>query len=108
MPTENTGGAQLTVIGTDHTLATITAAGTYQLVVDLDPMALGDIVELRIFVKARSASTSREAFFVAYPHDQGADAVSFSPPVGAPFEFIAKLKQIAGSVHTFDWSIYEY
>jgi hypothetical protein len=106
---ENTGGSQTAVITTEHTLATISAAGTYQLVVELTNMANNDVLELRIKIKGRSASTSRVVFFATYAHAQGANtAVAISPPVPAPFEFVATLTQTAGTGRAFIWSIYEY
>ena len=105
---ENTGGT-LSANGTEQTLATITAAGTYQLVVDLSNMTLGDIVEIRIKVKVRSGSSSKCVFLASYAHAQGADgSIVISPPVPSPFEFVATLEQVAGTNRNYIWSIYEY
>jgi len=106
--TENIGGTQTAVIGTEHTLATITAAGTYQLVVDLANLADGDTVELRIKVKTRSTSASQEVFYATFPHSQGTDEIKLAPPVPAPHEFVATLKQTTGTGRAFVWAIYEY
>ena len=109
MPSENIGGSQTATISTEHTLATITAAGTYQLIVDLSNLANGDELELRIKVKARSSSGSKVVFISHYAHDQGDDgALVLSPPVPAPQEFVATLKQVAGTGRSFEWAIYEY
>ena len=106
---QNTSGTQTAVISTEHTLATITTSNVYQLVVDLSNMVNGDELELRIKVKALTGSTSRVVFFATYAHDVGADSeIVLSPPVPAPFEFIATLKQVAGTGRGFDWAIYEY
>ncbi len=105
---ENTGGTQLAVISTEHTLATITAAGTYQLVVDADEMVAADVLELRVKVKVRSGNSLKELFVVSYADDQGNNVIKISPPTPAPFEFVATLKQIAGTGRNFIWSIYEY
>ena len=106
---ENTGGNQTADSDTEHTLATITVAGVYQLGVDLSNMVEGDELELRIKVKLRSASSSKVAFFAAFAHDAGADgAIVYSPPIAAPFEIICTLKQVTGTGRSYDWSIYEY
>ena len=105
---ENTGGTQTATVTTEHTLATITAAGTYQLVVDTTNMVFGDTLELRVKVKARSASSSLEVFYASYSGAQGTDVIKLSPPMPAPFEFIATLKQTVGTGRAFIWSIYEY
>ena len=105
---ENTGGTQTATVTTEHTLATIAAAGTYQLVVDTDNMVNGDELELRIKVKVRSGNSLKEMFFASYAHDQGNNAIKIAPPVPAPFEFVATLKQTVGTSRDFIWSIYEY
>ena len=93
---------------TEHVLATIAAAGTYQLVVDTSNMVFGDTVELRIKVKVRTGSTAKEVFYSAYSGAQGDDVIKLSPPTPAPFQLIATLKQTVGTSRNFDRSIYEY
>ena len=105
---ENTGGNQTATLTTEHTLATITSAGTYQLGVDLDNLANDETLELRIYVKLRSASSSKMVFYAVYKHDQGTNVIVLSPPVPAPFEFKATLEQNGGTGRSYDWSIYEY
>ena len=109
--TENTGGTQTATINTEHTLATITDAGVFQLLVDLEPMVDGDELELRIDIEVRTAGTPRTAFYATYAHEQGVDAqISISPPIPsvASADWIATLKQTAGTGRTFTWAIYEY
>lgn len=106
---ENTGGTQTATVTTEHTLATIASAGTYQLMVELTNMVNDDELELRIYVKGRSGSTSRVALLASYKHAQGSDGqVVFSPPIPAPHEFKATLLQAAGTSRNFVWAIYEY
>lgn len=105
---EKTGGTQTAVIATEHTLATIAAAGTYQLGVNTSNLVDGDTVELRVKVKLRSGNTLRQVFKAVYTNNQGDDEIKISPPVPAPFEFVATLKQTAGTGRAFIWSIYEY
>ena len=109
--TEKAGGTQLTVINTEHTLTTITDAGVFQLLVDLEPMVDGDELELRIDIEVRTGGTPRTAFNATYAHEQGVDSqISFSVPIPtvASADWIATLKQTAGSVRTFTWAVYEY
>ena len=68
----------------------------------------GDTLELRVKVKTRSASSSLEVFYASYSGVQGTDVIKLSPPMPAPFEFIATLKQTVGTGRAFIWSIYEY
>lgn len=109
MPSENTGGTQAATIGVEHTLASITTAGTYQLLVDTSNMADGDTLELRIDVDIRSGATTRTMFYSIYKDAQGVDdAIKISPPVPAPFRFAATLLQVTGTGRNYIWSIYEY
>lgn len=101
---ENTGGSQTAVINTEHTLATVTTAGTYVLVVDTNAMVAGDVLELRIKTKVRSGGTSRLAYSVIYAHTQ-ADPQKYSVPVPANIEFVATLKQTAGTGRAFTWAV---
>lgn len=104
MPTSNSSGSQAATIGVEHTLATITTAGTYVLVVDANAMVDGDYLELRAKTKAKSGSTSRQAYFARYANTQG-DANKYSLPVPVDTEVVFTLKQTAGTGRTFDWNI---
>lgn len=105
---ENTGGSQTAVIGTEHTLATITAAGTYQLLVSLRNLADGDELELRVKIKIRTGEALEQVFRGVYSHAQGDTLIAESPPQPAVVEFVATLKQTAGTGRDFVWSIVEY
>ncbi|MGH3946351.1 MAG: hypothetical protein ACRDSI_15080 [Pseudonocardiaceae bacterium] len=56
---EVAGGSQTATIGTEHTLATVTDPGMYVLRTDLADMVAGDVVELRVYAKARTTDTER-------------------------------------------------
>lgn len=104
MASSQASGAQLTVISTEHTLATITDDGTYVLYVDLQPMALADEVELRVKVKVKSDGTTRDFLLETFTNVQGPE-VTASIPVASINECVFTLKQTAGSVRTFNWEI---
>lgn len=104
MPSVNTSGTQAATLTTEHTLATITSAGTYLLAVDANAMVNGDVTELRIYIKTLSGSTSRVAYYVSYAHIQG-EPVKFSVPVPTTHEFKATLKQQTGTGRSYDWEI---
>lgn len=109
--TEEAGGTQLTVINTEHTLTTIVAEGVFQLFVDMDPLVNGDELELRADLELRAGGTAKTVFFATYAHDQGADGVvAASPPIPkvTNTDLIFTLKQVAGAVRTFTWTVYEY
>lgn len=103
----NTSGttAALT-IGTPVTLATITTAGIYVLVVDTVNMVTGDALEMRIYSKPTAAGdTERQAYCFAIQHGQ-ADIQKISIPVPSPVSFRAELTQTAGTGRAFKWAVW--
>ncbi len=101
-----TSGSQTATISTEHDLATITDAGVYSLFVDLANLAAGDVVELRIYGKARSSDTERLVHRGTYgPTPVGAPLV-YSVPIISPHHLRATLKQSAGTGRAFPWAIY--
>jgi hypothetical protein len=105
MPTSNQSGSQTAVVGTEQQLGTtISAAGTYVLVVDASSMVNGDVIELRAKTKCKSGGTSRQAYSVTYAHAQ-TDANKYSVPIPVDVELLFTLKQTAGTARTFDWNI---
>lgn len=98
-------GTQVAVISTEHTLATITDAGTYVLVIDPVNMADGDIVEFAIQRKVLTGGTIRDGYRREYAHQQNEQI--YSIPVPMPFGGVFLLKQTAGTGRSFDWSVEE-
>lgn len=101
--TENTGGS-VTTDGTEQTLATVTTANTYVLVIDANAMANGDVIELRLKTKARSGGTSRLAYFATYANVQG-QPNKYSVPVPVNVEIIATIKRVAGTDRAYPWAL---
>lgn len=95
---------QAATVGTEHTLATETGSKVYVLVVDLGPLANGDVVELTIYTKVRSTSTERVAYSASYAHAQ-VEPNKYSIPVPSDVSFKATLKQTAGTGRSFDWKL---
>lgn len=99
-------GSQTAVISTEHSLATITDAGTYVLAVDLANLVNGDVVTLRMKTKLTSGDTSQLAYEGIYAHAQTRLNV-YSPPVASPVEIVATLQQTSGTGRDFIWAIYK-
>lgn len=105
--TEKTSGSQTATIGTEHTLATVTDPGIYQLRVDIANLAAGDILELRIYSKARSATDSERlsqgpaTYGPIAPEEKLPDSI----PLQATGHYKATLKQTAGTGRAFPWVI---
>ena len=109
--TENAGGTADVVVDTPLTLATITAAGVFQLVVDLDELVAADALEIRVKLEIRAGGTAKGVFFATYANDQGSDGViAISPPIPkvTNTDLIFELLQTDGTARDFIWSIYEY
>ena len=104
MATSIADGSQTAVISTEHTLATITAAGSYVLGVDVSNMALGDKLTLRIKTKVRRVGTTRTTYIANYAHIQSTLNV-LSIPIASPNEFVATLEQTAGTGRSYNWEI---
>lgn len=105
----NTSGSQTAVISTEHVLATITAAGTYQLVIDLSSMVGGTTPdELRIAIYGKARSSDAERIEEVY-HFIGSQAKPLwrSPPVWSPHHFKASITQTAGTGRAFPWAVYQ-
>jgi hypothetical protein len=103
----NTSGSQTAVIGTEHTLATITAAGIYQLMTDIANLAAGEIVELRAYGKARSGDTERLMWGpVSYGPIVPSQLLPPSPAIVTAVSLRFTLKQTAGTGRAFPWAVY--
>lgn len=104
----NTDGSQTATISTEHDLATITAAGFYQLVVDVNAMAGGatpDITELRMYTKARSGGTERLEEMWPLQGVQSKPMFRSIPiPVAIHVRFT--LKQTQGTGRAYPWAVY--
>jgi hypothetical protein len=105
--TVNTSGSQTATIGTEHTLATITTAGIYQLYVDIAALVAGDLVELRTYGKARPTDTERLLYgpFTLGPIVPGQLLIP-SPAIISPHSCRFSLKQTAGTGRAFPWAVY--
>ena len=102
-------GTQTATINTEHVLNTSTPEttdGIYQLFVDLNAMAAGDTLELRIKEKVISSGTIRTIFVATLVGAQGADSAAWvSPSMILLHGWDMTLKQTAGTGRAFPWSI---
>ncbi len=97
-------GTQTAVVGTEHTLATKTIAGTWELLVDTGQMIDGDELELRAKTSILSGGTVRESDIGHYAHVQG-QPIKRCIPLYSDQEVTFTLKQIAGLPKDFDWKV---
>lgn len=104
--TEKTGGQQTAALDTEHTLATVTDAGIYVLRVFLTNLAAGDIVRLRIYVKARNATDAEGVLYEGIygplpPAEKYVDSVAAL----SAGHFKATLEQTDGTGRNWPWVI---
>jgi hypothetical protein len=105
MPTSQASGTQACTVTTEHTLTTITAAGTYVLSLNLNPAAAGDIFEARAYLKVLTGSTERVLYFDTWADGQPVDdQVKFMVPIPTLFSVKFTLKQTAGVGRSIEWN----
>lgn len=104
----NTSGSQTCVISTEHTLATVTDAGTYQVVLDLNALADGstpDILQVKVLGKARSTDTERLEEQYEFVGSQS-KPLWRSVPILSPHSFKVTITQTQGTGRAVPWAIY--
>lgn len=105
----NTSGAQAATVTTEHTLATVTDARVLQASVDITDLVNGatpDILEMRLYSKARTGDTERLVKVWSFIGAQS-ELLWFSPPLISPHYYKLTLKQTQGTSRTFEWAISE-
>lgn len=105
MPSINISGSQNATLDTEHELAEIAAAGTYQLVVDVANMAAGDILVLRIYGKARSSDSERLIHSATLADAQN-KTLSQSPIIVSPHHYRVTLEQAGGTGRAYPFAVY--
>ena len=104
MPSSSANGSQVCTVTTEHTLTTITAAGTYCLLINLEPAAAGDVFEVRAYVKTLTGSTERVLYFDTWADNQPTDdELKILVPIPTVYSTKYTLKQTAGTSRTIEW-----
>lgn len=106
-------GTQTATIGTEHTLLDVAVAGTFTLHVDVNALAAGDTLELRVYQIVLTGGTRRvaykEARYNAQPSD---DQIVISVPTSNELTDAGALrftlKQTAGTGRSFPWKVLKY
>lgn len=102
----NTSGSH-TATGAEVTLATITTAGSYQLVVDLSQMttsASPTEVSITVRTRARSSDPADVIEEVYSFIGQQAKPIWRSPPIWSPHRVVYSILATAG---TYSWAVYQ-
>lgn len=99
--------SQTATLTTEHTLATVTDAGTYQLVVDAANLASGETLTLRIYGKARSSDTEQLLYEALFAGEAITAPLLASLAVVSPHHAKFTLEQNGGTGRAFPWAVYE-
>jgi hypothetical protein len=99
-------GTLTATINIEHVLSSgsVTNA-TYALVVRLNNMVLGDVVELRTYTTTLSGGTQEQCGKATFGPWKPYNLVTWSIPVPSDVSFKVTLKQIAGTGRAFDWKL---
>ena len=107
MASVKTSGSQTATLTTEHTLATVTDAGTYTLNVDAENLADGERLTLRIYGKARSSDTERLLYVADFTGETLETKLLASPASVSPHHNKFTLEQNNGTGRAFPWAVYE-
>lgn len=104
--TQESSGTQTATVTTEHTLATITTAKPFQLIVDINALAAGEYVEIKVKRKALSGGTTRIAFCGIFSWLDALVAPEVvTQPILSTQEYVATLKQLNGTGRAFPWAV---
>lgn len=102
--TSESTGSQTATVNTEHSLATLTSAKTFVLLVDTTNMVNGDVLELRIKSKVLTGGAEVLAYYQSFAHLQESKQ-KVSIPVPSLFSCSFTLKQVAGTGRVFPWVV---
>lgn len=100
----STSGTQAATLGTTHTLKTITAVGTYQLMVDSNTLVEGETLRLQAKTRILDAGADRIVQEAVYAHSQGTN-MKVSLPVFSDRSISFTLLQTGSTGVSFPWKI---
>ena len=112
-PTLYASGTQTAVIGTEHTLSSVTAAGVFTFEIDTINMAAGDVLVLKIYKIILTGGVSRILYEMNYYGVQPTDdVIKVSLPVGNDLTDTNSLKytltQTFGTGKNYPWKVLQY
>lgn len=103
MPTSKSSGTYLE--GTSSAdVSTITDAGVYVLVFDMNDLANGEEIEVTISLKVLSGGTTRQMYHGSFANTQG-DKVGVSIPIPVLHEAVFRIEQVTGTLVSIPWEV---
>ena len=96
----------LTADGTEQTVLEKASMGTFEGWVDLSNMASGDVVVIKVYVKAKSGGSFRQYDSASYSNAQTNPAVHVTR-LSAKYGIKITLQQTVGSYRSFDYNFFK-
>jgi hypothetical protein len=100
----NPASGTQTTNGSENSLASGTANGTYVLTLETVNMADGDVIEVRGYTKPGASSTKRQNFYLSLSNVQG-DPGFISPPIPTEGYVEFSIKRTVGADRSYKWSV---
>lgn len=100
----DSGTTSALTIGTETTLATDTNNGTFVLQVDTSNLALGDLLEIRVYTINLSGGSLTQSWKGTYQNAQ-INNEKISPPIASDQSIKCTLNQTAGTGRTYTWKM---
>jgi len=99
------GTSSALVINTETTLATDTTNGTFVAEVDTSNLALGDILEIRLYTITLAAGAYVQVWKGTYGIAPQINNHKVSPPIASDQGVRLTIKQTAGTGRTYGWKL---
>lgn len=111
-PSAHASGTQTCTVGTEHFLTSPNVVGVFELLLDLNAMANGDVLEARAYKMVLTGGTSRVVLFDVFCDAQPADrkvVFAFSEPVSNELTDTNavrfSIKQTRGTGRDIPWKV---
>lgn len=98
-------GSQTAVIGTEHVLTTDTTNATFYYEVNIANLAIGDILELRVYTITLTGGSLTVAWKSTYGPVPPIQDACPSPPQPSDISCRITLKQTAGTGRVYPWKL---
>jgi hypothetical protein len=96
---------EISLVSGTSSLQSITTDGIYQVFLDLNAMANGDVFELRVKEKVRSADTQRNVYIVSFANAQTSQPNAATPSLILMHGWDITIIKISGTDRAIPWSI---
>lgn len=96
---------EISLVSGTSTTQSITTDGIYQVFLDLNALANGDVFELRVKEKVRSSDTQRIVFLMSFANAQTSQPNAATPSLILMHGWDVTIIKISGTDREIPWSI---